>query len=186
MDIINEYHLQAKFKADMHSISVCAWRDLEGTWVLSHFQINKEDVEAIMTYWKERWKHDVPQNEISESEDEEIPSEKKKTGKRVVAQVVKGKKTTTKKNKKVSTKKKKVLETIKDTDEVAGIRAATQPKWKHILTLGGMGSTPKKSRGLQPLCCGSLQHKRNSHYWPTSLRTTLRRSGKTLRVHKEK
>lgn len=53
MDIIDEYHLQAKFRADMHSVSICARRDPKQTWVLGHFQITKEYVEAIMMDWKD-------------------------------------------------------------------------------------------------------------------------------------
>lgn len=37
-DLIDEYHLQVKFQADMHNVYIRAQRDPDENWVMSQFQ----------------------------------------------------------------------------------------------------------------------------------------------------
>lgn len=48
IEIIDEYQLQERFKVDMHYVYACARWDPEKTWILDHFQITLQEVEAIM------------------------------------------------------------------------------------------------------------------------------------------
>lgn len=78
-DIIDKYHFQARIRVDMHYIYVHARRDPAKTWVMGPFQITLTKVETIMTDWEISWKHNVPLEEIveSEAEEEETSTDKK-------------------------------------------------------------------------------------------------------------
>jgi len=65
-DLIDEYRMQVKFQVDIHNVYIWARRDPEETWILSHFQITKEDIETIMQDWKFEWKQDIWPEELSE------------------------------------------------------------------------------------------------------------------------
>lgn len=77
----------------MHYVYVCARWDPKKTWVLGHFQITMAEVEAIMTDWKDDWKHDVNQDELSRFEDEEETLVDEKDEQEEVESVVAKKKT---------------------------------------------------------------------------------------------
>ena len=49
-------------------MSIYARQDPEVTWVMSHFQVTKEDIETIMQDWKAEWKQDLRPKELSESD----------------------------------------------------------------------------------------------------------------------
>lgn len=145
LDIINNYRLEAKFRADMHNVSICARQDPEKTWILCNFQITKEEVEAIMTDWKDEWKHDVRLDEVSDSEDEDTKM-KKKYEQQQEEEVVKEKKHAPKKTKTTMTKNKTTTETIEDPEDTT-VPSMTLEMGKKKIVLGGGGSTPNKARG---------------------------------------
>jgi len=126
---MNDYRLQARFRVDMHGISICARRDLEKTWVLGHFHITREEFKAIMTDWKDEWKHNVPQEEVSGSEDEEIDTNKQKEEEADEdVEVVKEKKPVPKKTKKTMRMKRQMTETIEDPEVIEKTRTQAAGK----------------------------------------------------------